>query len=240
MAPTKNRKRCQRLGPRCSAADASAISDPAALVRAYAQALVDAGGLFQKCRLLALTPISGAWQAQTDQGLVSAQHVVLALGPWSEVVLRPLGLRLPLIHERGQHQHLAYGLGHRLSRPINDTAAAYVLSPMADAYRLTTGVELNQHAAPVSTAAQAQLAQAVLAAREAVDLGQPMPTPPWLGSRPTLPDNLPRIDCPEAGVMRINGLYRHGYLIAPAVVDAALAWLLKGERDLAQQWQLCT
>ena len=59
-------------------------------------------------------------------------------------------------------------------------------------------------------------------------------------ARPTLPDNLPRIDCPEAGVMRINGLYRHGYLIAPAVVDAALAWLLKGERDLAQQWQLCT
>ena len=173
--------------------DASAISDPAALVRAYAQALVDAGGLFQKCRLLALTPISGAWQAQTDQGLVSAQHVVLALGPWSEVVLRPLGLRLPLIHERGQHQHLAYGLGHRLSRPINDTAAAYVLSPMADAYRLTTGVELNQHAASVSLAAQAQLSQAVLAAQQAVDLGQPMPTPPWLGSRPTLPDSRPMI-----------------------------------------------
>jgi glycine oxidase len=58
-------------------------------------------------------------------------------------------------------------------------------------------------------------------------------------ARPTLPDNLPRIDCPEAGVMRINGLYRHGYLISPAVVDAALAWLLQGSDDLAQQWQLC-
>ena len=57
--------------------------------------------------------------------------------------------------------------------------------------------------------------------------------------RPALPDNLPRIDCPEAGVMRINGLYRHGYLISPAVVDAALAWLLQGSDDLAQQWQLC-
>lgn len=58
-------------------------------------------------------------------------------------------------------------------------------------------------------------------------------------ARPALPDNLPLIDCPEPGLLRINGLYRHGFLISPAVVDAALAWLLHGERELAQQWQLC-
>lgn len=58
-------------------------------------------------------------------------------------------------------------------------------------------------------------------------------------ARPTLPSNLPRIASPEPGVMQINGLYRHGYLISPAVVDAAMAWLTQGSRDLAQQWQLC-
>jgi glycine oxidase len=39
--------------------------------------------------------------------------------------------------------------------------------------------------------------------------------------RPTLEDNLPRIEQYE-GLTRINGLYRHGYLLAPAVVEEAL------------------
>jgi glycine oxidase len=39
--------------------------------------------------------------------------------------------------------------------------------------------------------------------------------------RPALPDNLPRIDT-QAGLTRINGLFRHGWLIAPALVEEAL------------------
>jgi glycine oxidase len=39
--------------------------------------------------------------------------------------------------------------------------------------------------------------------------------------RPALPDNLPRIET-QAGLTRINGLYRHGWLIAPAMVEEAL------------------
>lgn len=40
--------------------------------------------------------------------------------------------------------------------------------------------------------------------------------------RPALPDNEPRIEHQE-GRVRINGLFRHGWLIAPAVVQDALA-----------------
>jgi glycine oxidase len=39
--------------------------------------------------------------------------------------------------------------------------------------------------------------------------------------RPALPDNLPRV-VSEPGLLRINGLFRHGWLIAPALVDDAL------------------
>ncbi len=39
--------------------------------------------------------------------------------------------------------------------------------------------------------------------------------------RPALPDNEPRIDV-VAGRVRINGLFRHGWLIAPALVEDAL------------------
>ena len=39
--------------------------------------------------------------------------------------------------------------------------------------------------------------------------------------RPTLKDNLPKIEQAEK-FTRINGLYRHGYLLAPAIVEQAL------------------
>lgn len=39
--------------------------------------------------------------------------------------------------------------------------------------------------------------------------------------RPTLPDNYPKIFVTD-GLIRINGLYRHGYMIGPAIVDEAI------------------
>ena len=39
--------------------------------------------------------------------------------------------------------------------------------------------------------------------------------------RPAFKDNLPRIENEEK-LTRINGLYRHGYLLAPAIVEKAL------------------
>ena len=43
--------------------------------------------------------------------------------------------------------------------------------------------------------------------------------------RPAFPDNLPRIETTlndGRGLTRINGLYRHGYLLSPAIVEKAL------------------
>jgi glycine oxidase len=42
--------------------------------------------------------------------------------------------------------------------------------------------------------------------------------------RPALPDNLPRIET-EPGLTRVNGLFRHGWLIAPALVEQCHAGL---------------
>ena len=44
--------------------------------------------------------------------------------------------------------------------------------------------------------------------------------------RPALPDNLPRLES-SPGLTRINGLFRHGWLIAPALVEQALAEMLQ-------------
>jgi glycine oxidase len=46
----------------------------------------------------------------------------------------------------------------------------------------------------------------------------------YVHCRPAFPDNLPRIATKE-GLVRINGLYRHGYLLAPTVVENVFDWL---------------
>lgn len=51
--------------------------------------------------------------------------------------------------------------------------------------------------------------------------------------RPALLDNLPRIEN-EQGLTRINGLFRHGWLIAPAVVEKALQSIFEPDFNLIQ------
>jgi glycine oxidase len=56
--------------------------------------------------------------------------------------------------------------------------------------------------------------------------------------RPTLPDNLPTVQEIAPQVLQINGLYRHGFMISPAVHDAVLEWMQHGATSLAQRLQL--
>ena len=56
--------------------------------------------------------------------------------------------------------------------------------------------------------------------------------------RPTLADNLPAIVEPRPRVLQINGLYRHGFLIAPALLDIAVQYLQDGRSELAARFGL--
>lgn len=47
--------------------------------------------------------------------------------------------------------------------------------------------------------------------------------------RPAFPDNHPRFYT-TPGLLRINGLFRHGFLISPTLAEFALAWLERGEK----------
>jgi glycine oxidase len=50
--------------------------------------------------------------------------------------------------------------------------------------------------------------------------------------RPALPDAHPVVHC-EDGLVRINGLYRHGWLVAPALVERVVRWCAEGDRSIA-------
>lgn len=56
--------------------------------------------------------------------------------------------------------------------------------------------------------------------------------------RPTLPDNLPAVRAVRPRVLEVNGLYRHGFMIAPALLDVVLELLEAGQSPLARRFDL--
>jgi glycine oxidase len=50
------------------------------------------------------------------------------------------------------------------------------------------------------------------------------------GVRPAFPDNLPRIAI-DGEKIAVNGLYRHGFLLAPALAELTLGYIARGEID---------
>lgn len=56
--------------------------------------------------------------------------------------------------------------------------------------------------------------------------------------RPALPDNQPALRRIGARTLQVNGLYRHGYLISPALHDVMLELLDSGSSALAARWGL--
>src|SRR5689334_24880850 len=50
------------------------------------------------------------------------------------------------------------------------------------------------------------------------------------GLRPAFADNLPRVEI-KNNTIAVNGLYRHGFLLAPALAEMTAAYLTRGEID---------
>lgn len=177
--------------------DTYSVDSPGQVTAAYARAFAARGGIISTRSLQTLQRNGEGWDVLDDSGQASYfEQVVVALGPWSKQFMGRMGIRVPMAFERGYHMHYAPGTaagegsGARLQRPVYDTGGAYVLSPMEQGLRLSTGVELNDcEAAP--NPVQLELAEA--AARQALPLGQRLETAPWMGRRPTLPDCRPII-----------------------------------------------
>jgi glycine oxidase len=51
-------------------------------------------------------------------------------------------------------------------------------------------------------------------------------------------DNLPAVRFTGERSLQINGLYRHGFLIAPAMLDVVMELLTTGDSELARTFDL--
>jgi len=204
----------------------ASVDSPGAVVKAYARMFAGAGGEIRKSDIKAIEPSGEGWRVVFGDGAIRARHIVVALGPWSSDLLRPLGYRVPLAFERGYHQEFTPNPARALRRPIHDAEGSFLMTPMENGIRVTSGVELTDRDAPSSFA---QLDMVVPMARGVAEFGAAVGEP-WRGARPTLPDSLPMIGrAPRhASLWLAFGNQHIGFTTGPAT-GAAIAAMIAGE-----------
>ncbi|MCC8943296.1 FAD-binding oxidoreductase, partial [Bradyrhizobium sp. Arg68] len=146
----------------------ASVDSPGAVVKAYAKMLADGGGAVRQCEVRQIEPHDGGWRVLLADGEIAARHLVVALGPWSAELLRPLGYGVPLAFERGYHQHFVPNPARKLLRPIHDSDGSFLMTPMEQGIRVTSGVELAARDAPSNFS---QLEAVVPMARSVVEFG---------------------------------------------------------------------
>jgi D-amino-acid dehydrogenase len=181
------------------------------------------GGQIRQSDITAIAPEGDGWRVVLADGVITARHVVVALGPWSADLLQPLGYRVPMAFERGYHQEFEANPARPLLRPIHDLEGAFIVTPVAQGVRITTGVELTARDAPSSFA---QLDTVVPLARGIAEFGEKVGDP-WRGARPTLPDSLPMIGAApnHAGLWLALGHQHIGFTTGPATGVAVAAMI---------------
>jgi len=211
--------------------DSDTVSDPNALVTAYARYFEALGGRFF---IGDADTLREGWQADTQEGTLEAESVVVALGPWSDGVSTRLGYRLPLAVKRGYHMHYAPRQPARLNHPVLDAENGYVLAPMARGIRLTTGAEIARRDAG-KTPAQLDAVEPI--ARTLFPLGERLDAEPWMGRRPCTPDMMPIIGAAKKhqGLWFAFGHAHHGLTLGP-VTGRLLAEMMSGEETLVDPW----
>jgi len=201
----------------------ASVDSPGEVVKAYARMLAGAGGQIRQSDIKAVVPDGDGWRVVLGDGEISARHVVVALGPWSPDLLRPLGYRVPMAFERGYHREFKPNLARTLRRPIHDSDGSFLMTPMEQGIRVTSGVELTDRDAPSSLA---QLDAVVPMAREVTEFGDPVGEP-WRGARPTLPDSLPMIGAAprHRNLWLAFGNQHIGFTTGPATGSAIAAMI---------------
>lgn len=203
------------------------VSDPGAVTRGYAALFEQRGGQLVRGDARSLKASGKGWQVQGADSLIEARDAVVALGPWSPDVLRPLGYRIPMAVKRGYHQHFALEDGATLSHPVADIESGFLVTPMTLGVRLTTGAEFAPRDAPASPI---QIQRTSVLARQLLPLGAAVEAEPWMGSRPCMPDMRPVIGpAPKhAGLWLAFGHAHHGFTLGP-VTGKLLASLITGQ-----------
>ena len=188
--------------------DTPTISNPGELCKYYTAYFVSLGGVVKKDVIKSYEQKNNQWLIKGNSHSYTADKLVLALGAWSRSFLKKYSQKRLLATERGYHFHFENTGSNMINRTVVDADGDYVIAKMDQGLRITSGVELTLGE---TAATPLQLHKLLPIARQAIDLGDPIETKPWMGGRSASSDSLPVIgeDPYNKGLYHAYG---HGHL----------------------------
>jgi D-amino-acid dehydrogenase len=171
--------------------DSAFVSSPRKLTEAYAAHFARVGGGVVQERVRGVAPEPDGVTLDCEFGYRRFDAVVIAAGAWSKELARQVGDHVLLDTERGYHLNLERGQAGDLRRAVVfPDHGGFVLAPMQDGIRLTSGVELAGLDAPPDFA---RIRRLIPRALEVLPGLSAQVTRQWMGYRPSTPDSLPVI-----------------------------------------------
>ena len=162
---------------------------PVGICKALAEKAALQGVSFMTADVKALQPQEDGTISLATDTLIPTRKLVLCGGIWSAELLRPLGVEVPLMAERGYHLEFS-DPGVRLQNSVQDMAGKIIISSMSGGIR-TAGTAEFAHVDAAPNYARAR-ALAPLSKR-VLPLLNTESQKEWMGIRPSFPDNLPAI-----------------------------------------------
>ena len=186
-----------------------AYIDPRAALAALAERLTGLGGTI---RFGAETP-----PAEAEEG-----HCVIdCTGLGARAVLTDLrGVKGEMLHVQAPDVTLT-----RTIRVLHPRTPVYIVPRGEGRYMIGATMIESDQASRISARAMLELLGAAYALHPA--FGEAEIVEIGTGVRPAFPDNLPRLTR-RNGTLYVNGLFRHGFLAAPALARRAAEFVLEG------------
>lgn len=181
---------------------------------------------------LAISKLGGEWHEYAEVRRVTAGKISLAtqdyVFDWA-IDSRGMGAKAQLPTLRGVRGEVlwVHAPEVNLQRPVRLMHPRYKLyiSPRAGNRYVIGATEIESESMkPVTVRSSLELMSALYSVHSG--FAEATLLHAYAHCRPAMPDNMPEVKCTD-GLLIVNGLYRHGYLLSPHVVESALVALGK-------------
>ena len=187
---------------------------PGRIGAVLADKILALGGEIVRADIKQILRKDSGWLVQCSDGVsYTSQTLVLSLGAWSSNLLRTIGIRVPLMAERGYHVEFA-APDVTLNHSVMDVATKVVASTMETGLRIAGQAEFGDvDTLPDKTrkSRMTSLGTRILPRLRTEDCTF------WMGRRPSFPDSLPAIGeiSGHPGLLYNFGHSHYGLMMAP-------------------------
>jgi D-amino-acid dehydrogenase len=203
----------------------------------YAQSL---GCTFKNFDVKTITHQASQVELSDDDKRLLFDHVVIATGAWSEILLKQLNYKLPIEAERGYSLDLSEHTKNQLNRPIASAERRFIITPMSHGLRLAGTAEF------AGLTQKPNMKRAIMLHKNAqfilneLSESSPEEHQGWLGFRPSLPDSLPVIcSAPNHKNITLALGHQHLGLTLGAITGKLIGQIISNEKTAIDLSPFC-